>query len=44
MGRIFEIVGAAIGACLLILSVRVDDWRDRSRQRRSKRADESGLP
>ncbi len=44
MMRFFDTIGSAIGACLLIISVRVDDWRERSRQRRSKKADESGRP
>jgi hypothetical protein len=38
MIRIFEIVGAVVGAGLLILSVRLDDMRQRSKQRRSGEA------
>jgi hypothetical protein len=38
MIRIFEIAGAVVGAGLLILSVRLDDMRQRSKQRRSGEA------
>jgi hypothetical protein len=34
----FEIVGAVVGAGLLMLSLRLDDMRQRSKQRRSGEA------
>jgi hypothetical protein len=43
MIRIFEIVGAVVGAGLLILSVRLDDMRQRSKQRRSGEANGAHL-
>jgi hypothetical protein len=43
MIRIFEIVGAVVGAGLLILSVRLDDMRQRSKQRRSGEANRAHL-
>ena len=43
MIKIFEIIGAVVGAGLLILSVRFDDMRERSRQRRSVEANGAHL-
>jgi hypothetical protein len=38
MIRIFELVGAVVGAGLLILSVRFEDMRERSKRRHSRGA------